>query len=117
MPARWGGAGGMHVTIGAKIFGIAVGLLLLMGAVAWVSTRLTQTVDEQLVVFDRGYFPGYIQFAHANIHTVEESALIRRVLLAFDQGETATGAKITGLRQRWKRRRRQATMNSPRRGA
>ena len=34
----------MHVTIGAKIFGIAVGLLLLMGAVAWLSTRLTQTV-------------------------------------------------------------------------
>ena len=87
----------MRVTIGAKIFGIAVGLLLLMGAVAWVSTRLTQTVDEQLAVLDQDYFPGYIEFAHANIHTVEESALIRRVLLAFDQGETATGAKVPAL--------------------
>ena len=90
----------MRVTIGAKIFGIAVGLLLLMGAVAWLSTRLTQTVDEQLVVLDQDYFPGYIQFAHANIHTVEESALIRRVLLALDEGETAAGAKIAALRQR-----------------
>src|ERR1700704_1475044 len=100
LPARPGGGGGMRVTIGAKIFGIAVGLLLLMGAVAWLSTRLTQTVDEQLVVLDRDSFPGYIEFAHANIHTVEESALIRRVLLAFDQGETATGAKVPALLQR-----------------
>src|SRR5260370_10049890 len=100
LPAHRGGGGGMRVTIGAKIFGIAVGLLLLMGAVAWLSTRLTQTVDEQLAVLDQDYFPGYIEFAHANIHTVEESALIRRGLLALDEGQTATGAKITALRQR-----------------
>ncbi len=47
----------MHFTIGLKIFGIAVGLLILMAAVALLSMRMTRIVDDQLVIIDRNYFP------------------------------------------------------------
>jgi len=39
-------------TIAVKIFGIAVGLLVLMGAAALLSLQMTRTVDAQLVVVD-----------------------------------------------------------------
>jgi len=61
----------MRVTIGAKIFAHCRRPAAADGAVAWVKHAVTQTVDEQLVRLDQDYFPGYIQFAHANIHTVE----------------------------------------------
>ena len=50
----------MHITIGIKIFGIAVGLLILMAVVALLSMRMTRTVDGE----------------------IEESAYARRLLLA-----------------------------------
>ena len=43
----------MRVTIGIKIFGIAVGLLILMAVVALLSMRMTRTVDDQLVIIDQ----------------------------------------------------------------
>src|SRR6516164_2223493 len=50
----------MHITIGIKIFGIAVGLLILMAVVALLSMRMTRTVDGE----------------------IEESAYARRLLIA-----------------------------------
>ena len=47
----------MRITIGIKIFGIAVGLLILMAVVALLSMRMTRTVDDQLVIVDHNYFP------------------------------------------------------------
>ena len=64
----------MRFTIGLKIFGIAVGLLILMAAVALLSMRMTRIVDDQLVIIDRNYFPAYVALAQANIRSVEESA-------------------------------------------
>ncbi len=89
----------MHITIGYKIFGIAVGLLILMAAVALLSMRMTRTVDDQLVIIDRNYFPAYVALAQANIHSVEESAYVRRLLLAI--GERAGNVeKLDELRER-----------------
>ena len=62
----------MRVTIGIKIFGIAVGLLILMAAVALLSMRMTRTVDDQLVIIDQNYFPAYVALAGANIRSVEQ---------------------------------------------
>ena len=45
----------MRITIGIKIFGIAVGLLILMTVVALLSMRMTRTVDDQLVIIDRNF--------------------------------------------------------------
>src|SRR4051794_2690115 len=90
----------MHITIGVKIFGIAAGLLVLMGAAAGLSMRMTRTVDAQLVVLDKYYFPAYVRLAQANIHSVQESAYIRRLLLALDEGTPPDSTKIEDLRQR-----------------
>ncbi len=47
----------MRITIGVKIFGIAVGLLILMAVVALLSMRMTRTVDDQLVLSTTTTFP------------------------------------------------------------
>src|SRR3954468_23747834 len=89
----------MHVTIGIKIFGIAVGLLILMAVVALLSMRMTRTVDDQLVIINHNYFPGYVALAQANIHSVEESGYVRRLLLATAE-RPDNPAKVDDLRQR-----------------
>ena len=88
----------MRVPIGLKIFGIAVGLLILMATVAVLSMRMTRTVDDQLAIIDQNYFPAYVALAQANIRSVEESAYVRRLLLAIaEPGNNA--AKLDQLRQ------------------
>jgi len=88
----------MRFPIGLKIFGIAVGLLILMTAAALLSLRMTRTVDSQLAIIDQNYFPAYVALAQANIRSVEESAYVRRLLLAIaEPGDNA--AKLDQLRQ------------------
>src|SRR5499433_522761 len=89
----------MRLSIGLKIFGIAVALLILMAAVALLSMRMSRTVDGQLVTIDQNYFPAYVALAQANIHSVEESAYIRRLLLATAE-RPGDAAKVDELRQR-----------------
>src|SRR6516225_6541058 len=87
----------MRIPIGLKIFGIAVGLLILMTAVALLSMRMTRTVDGQLAIIDQNYFPAYVALAQANIRSVEESAFVRRLLLAIERRDDA--AKLDDLRR------------------
>jgi class 3 adenylate cyclase len=89
----------MRITIGIKIFGIAVGLLILMAVVALLSMRMTRTVDDQLVILDQNYFPAYVALAQANIRSVEESAYARRLLLAIAE-RPDNAPKLDDLRQR-----------------
>ena len=89
----------MRVTIGIKIFGIAVGLLILMAVVALLSMRMTRIVDDQLVIIDHNYFPAYVALAEAHIRSVEESAYARRLLLAI-AAQPQDPAKLDDLRQR-----------------
>ena len=80
----------MRFPIGLKIFGIAVALLILMTAVALLSMRMTRTVDGELAIIDQNYFPAYVALAQANIRSVEESAYVRRLLLAIaEPGDNA----------------------------
>jgi class 3 adenylate cyclase len=87
----------MRVRIGLKIFSIAVGLLILMGSAALLSLRMTRTVDDQLRILGGNYYPAYVSMAHANIHSVEESAFIRRLVIALDE-TPRDDAKIADLR-------------------
>src|SRR6267143_914826 len=89
----------MRFTIGLKVFSIAVGLLLLMAVVALLSMRMTRIVDDQLVIIDQNYFPAYVALAQANIRSVEESAYVRRLLLALAE-QTDDAAKVDDLRRR-----------------
>ena len=89
----------MRFPIGLKIFSIAVGLLVLMAAVALLSMRMTRTVDGQLAIIDHNYFPAYVALTQANIRSIEESAYVRRLMLAIgEQGDNR--AKVDDLRQR-----------------
>ncbi len=89
----------MRFPIGLKIFGIAFGLLILMAAAALLSMRMTRTVDAQLAILDQNYFPAYVALAQANIRSVEQSAYVRRLLLAIGEpGDNA--ATLDELRQR-----------------
>lgn len=89
----------MRLTIALKIFGIAVGLLVLMSAAALLSLRMTHTVDSQLVILDQNYFPAYVSLADANIRSVEESAFIRRLIIAYLENPR-DDAKIADLKTR-----------------
>jgi class 3 adenylate cyclase len=91
--------GTMRLTIALKIFGIAVGLLVLMGAAALLSLRMTHTVDSQLVILDQNYFPAYVSLADANIRSVEESAFIRRLIIAYLESPR-DDSKIADLQKR-----------------
>jgi adenylate cyclase len=89
----------LRSSIGLKIFGIAIGLLILMGIAALLSLQMTRTVDGQLTIVDRNYFPAYASLAQANIRSVEESAFIRRLVIAKIQSPDDQ-AKFTDLMQR-----------------
>src|SRR5215472_15394143 len=89
----------MRIPIGLKIFGIALGLLILMATAAVLSMQMTRTVDGQLAIIDQNYFPAYVALAQANIQSVEESAYIRRLLLAVAEGGD-NAAKVDELRTR-----------------
>ena len=104
----------MRFPIGLKIFGIAVGLLVLMAAAALLSMRMTRTVDGQLAIIDQNYFPAYVALAQANIRSVEELAFIRRLLLAIGAPGDDT-AKREDLRHGSRAAARRAT--TTRRGA
>ena len=70
-----------------------------MAAVALLSMRMTRTVDDQLVILDQNYFPAYVALAQANIRSVEQSAYVRRLMLAIaERGDNP--AKLDDLRQR-----------------
>lgn len=86
----------MRITIGIKIFGIAVGLLILMSIVALLSMRMTRTVDDQLVIIDHNYFPAYVALAEANIRSIEESAYARQPSLQNEGGRGIRGGTVIG---------------------
>ena len=90
----------MRFTIGFKIFGIAVGLLLLMSAVALLNMRMTRIVDAQLEVVNQNYFPGFADLEQAHIRKLEQSSTSRRLLRVLQQGTAADPKEVEGLRTR-----------------
>jgi class 3 adenylate cyclase len=89
----------MRLRIGIKIFSIAVGLLILMGAAALLSLRMTRTVDDQLRIIGGNYYPAYVSLVHANIRSVEESAYIHRLVFALAE-TPRDDVEIADLRKR-----------------
>jgi adenylate cyclase len=75
----------MRMTIGIKVFSIAIGLLMLMGAAALLNLRMTHAVDAQFAALDDYYVPSHAALAQANTRSLEESAFIRRLMLAFEE--------------------------------
>jgi len=72
----------MRFRIGFKIFGIALGLLILMGGVALVNLHMARTVNDQLEILRRNYDPAYIALARASIYSDRKAEYLRRLVIA-----------------------------------
>lgn len=89
----------MRFTIAFKIFSIAIGLLSLMVIAALIGLRMTHTVDHLLDELIHENFPAYATLAQANTRNAQESAYIRRLMLAFEEN-TRDETKIADLHRR-----------------
>jgi adenylate cyclase len=78
---------GRYVSIGLKIFTVALILLALMGAVTAVTVHLAADVNRELKALGHGYIAAYGALARANIRSVQRAVLIRRVYINGTDGE------------------------------
>ena len=60
----------MRITIGIKIFAIALVLMVLIGTAAWLNLLLTRTVE--LVIIEKNYLPAVVAQVQAHIEKLEE---------------------------------------------
>src|SRR5215831_4117818 len=77
-------------SIGFKLFGVVVVLLLLMAAAAGISMQQAQNVDALLDSTIDGYVPAYTSLARANVRSLEQALLLRRIVIARQAGGAAS---------------------------
>lgn len=82
----------MRLSVGLKVFSVAMLLLLLAGGVAWINANQARQVRSLVLNVVDVYVPAYGALARANVRSVEESAFLRRLILAEarHQGAAAT---------------------------
>src|SRR5690348_17429750 len=90
----------LRSSIALKIFGVAVGLLVLMAIVALLNLRMTRDVDGQLVVIDKKYVPAVNALAQAHIEKLDQSSTSRRLVAAFFDEQKQDPKYIEDLRNR-----------------
>ena len=71
----------MRVSIALKIFVIVIALLLLMTAVAAISTYQARKVGDLLDRATEGYIPAYAALARADIRSLEQALALRRLVI------------------------------------
>src|SRR6185369_12358185 len=71
----------MRVSIALKIFVIVIALLLLMTAVAAISTHEARKVGDLLDRATEGYIPAYTALARADIRSLEQALALRRLVI------------------------------------
>jgi len=71
----------MKITIGLKVFSIALVLMVLVGAVAWINARSTRQVDSLITSVNGAYMPAYGDLARGNLRAVEEGLFVRRLII------------------------------------
>jgi class 3 adenylate cyclase len=69
-------------SIGRKIVGIALGLVVLMVATSILSTIMAGKVGHLLDELSNKYIPAYGHLARANIHSLERALALRRIVIA-----------------------------------
>ena len=78
---------GPYVSIGLKIFTVAVVILALMCAVTALTVHMAASVNRELQVLGHGYIDGYAALARANIRSLERALYIRRLYINVRDGE------------------------------
>jgi class 3 adenylate cyclase len=71
----------MRISVGIKVFGVVVLLLVLVGAVAWINARSARTVQALIQNVHDTYVPAYGSLARANLRSVEEGLYARRLII------------------------------------
>ena len=72
----------MKISVGVKIFGVVVVLLILVGAAAWYNAMTAENVQSLIVDVHDTYVPAYGDLARANLRSVEEGLFARRMVIA-----------------------------------
>jgi class 3 adenylate cyclase len=72
----------MKITVGLKVFSVALVLMVLVGAVAWINARSTRRVDALITSVNETYVPAYGDLARSNLRAVEEGLFVRRLIIA-----------------------------------
>lgn len=84
--------GGPWISIGLKIFTLAIVVLTLMCVVTVLTVYMASNVSRDLKVLGHDYIAGYAALARANIRSVERALYLRRIYINLrdGQGRTAT---------------------------
>lgn len=72
----------MKISVGLKVFSVALVLMLLVGAVAWVNARSAREVESLIANVHDAYVPAYGALARGDLHSVQEGLFVRRVIIA-----------------------------------
>ena len=72
----------MKISVGVKIFGVVVVLLILVGSAAWYNALTADKVLSLIVDVHDTYVPAYGNLARANLRSVEEGLFARRMVIA-----------------------------------
>jgi len=79
--------GGRYISIGVKIFTVAVIVLALMCTVTVLPVRMAASVSRELDALGNGYVESYAALARANIRSLERGFYIRRLYINARDGE------------------------------
>ncbi len=83
----------MRVSIAFKIFVIVLAVLLLMAAVAAITTREARNAGAQLDRAIEIYIPAYAALARADVRSLEQALALRRLVIAELVGTTDEGSR------------------------
>ncbi len=72
----------MKISVGLKVFSVALVLMLLVGAVAWINARSAREVESLIANVHEAYVPAYGALARGNLRSVEEGLFVRRLIIA-----------------------------------
>jgi adenylate cyclase len=72
----------LKISVGVKIFGVVMVLLILVGSAAWYNALTAQSVQSLIVDVHDTYVPAYSSLARANLRSVEEGLFARRMVIA-----------------------------------
>src|SRR4051812_13754152 len=78
---------GPYVSIGLKIFTVALVILALMCAGTALTVQMAASVNQELQVLGHGYIESYAALARANIRSLERALYIRRLYINVRDGE------------------------------
>jgi class 3 adenylate cyclase len=72
----------LKISVGIKVFGVVLVLVVLVSAVAWINARSAREVESLIENIHSGYVPAYGALARANLRSVEEGLYVRRLIIS-----------------------------------